>query len=365
MNTRISTSLAILAVSALAWTSLAAAQPPHLRTLAQAGKPDPAVSSGCLDCHGSEGDQVKFADGSQKSVYIDEKAWQPSGHALRLTCRDCHAAITDHPHPALTARTAREYSVQQAEVCQKCHQATYARTLDSIHFDLARKHKNAVPPVCTDCHAPHATPHKPPRSVLNQACAGCHAALYKTFSASAHGKALASNDPDVPGCIDCHGAHAVQGPDKPGFRTASYGLCARCHGDAAKMARHNMNTDVLDTYLEDFHGASNRLYAMGAGAPGQPIATCTDCHGIHDIARPGKGNGTADARARVAKACAKCHKDAPPQFADAWLSHHRPTLAGAPLVWGVKWGYRVIIPFILAGLVTHILLHLWRIRTHR
>ena len=352
---------------ALAWSFAAAAlaqdAAPRLKTVAPAHQPDAAASSGCLDCHGSEGDMLTFPDGTKKSVFIDEKAWKTSAHGTRLGCNDCHAAITDHPHPALTAKTPREYAVQRAEVCKHCHQAAYARMLDGIHFAVAQK-AGTAPPTCVDCHGAHDVVQKPPRALLNRSCGGCHQKLYAKFQNSAHGKAIASNNPDVPGCTDCHGAHAVVGPKHAGFRTASFTLCARCHGDAAKMAKYHLSTDVLTTYLADFHGASNRLYALGAGTPDRPIADCIDCHGIHDIARPA-GHGTAQARERIVQTCRKCHKEAPPEFADAWLSHHQPTLAGAPLVWGVKWTYKLMIPFILAGLVTHILLHLWRVRTHR
>ncbi len=37
----------------------------------------------------------------------------------------------------------------------------------------------------------------------------------------------------------------------------------------------------------------------------------------------------------------------------------------APLVWGVKWLYRIMIPLIMLGLILHILLHLWRYRSRR
>jgi len=352
---------------ALSWgiptVALAENAAPGWKTVAPAEKPDAAVSSGCIDCHGVEGDMLTFGDGSKKSVFVDEKAWKTSAHGTRLGCTDCHKGISDHPHPAVTAKTARAYAVERAEVCKHCHQAAYARMLDGIHFEVAQK-AGSAPATCVDCHGAHDAVQKQPRALLNRSCAGCHAKLYEKFQHSAHGKAIASNNPDVPGCTDCHGAHAVTGPKRAGFRAASFTLCARCHGDAKKMAKYKLSTDVLTTYLADFHGASNRLYALGAGTPDKPIADCIDCHGIHDVQRPA-GHGTAEARTRIVQTCRKCHKDAPPEFADAWLSHHQPSLAGAPLVWGVKWTYKLMIPFILAGLITHILLHLWRVRTHR
>jgi predicted CXXCH cytochrome family protein len=130
------------------------------------------------------------------------------------------------------------------------------------------------------------------------------------------------------------------------------------------MEPYDLNTEVVSTYLTDFHGQSNAMYAMGAGEPGKPMATCTDCHGIHDIPSF-KTTDKSVVRERVVKVCQSCHQDVPEGFADAWLSHYPPTLESAPLVWAVTWFYRIIIPLILAGLVLHILLDLWRVRMSR
>jgi hypothetical protein len=104
---------------------------------------------------------------------------------------------------------------------------------------------------------------------------------------------------------------------------------------------------------------------MGAGKNGRAMATCTDCHGVHDIASVKTTSDRAAIRGRLVNVCQSCHEGATPAFADAWLPHYTPTLSSAPLVWGIRWAYRILIPFIVLGLVMHILLHLYRVRAHR
>ena len=323
----------------------------------------------CLSCHADSADQIKFKDGSKKKVHVDRKAWTSSVHGDKLSCTDCHSEITGYPHKKVTAEDARDYTLKLGNVCQDCHYAHYTRTLDSIHYEVLKSGGRDAP-TCVDCHGSHAIKNpKSPRIEINNKCGSCHADVAKAFMGSVHGKALANeNNQDVPVCTDCHGAHAVAGPAKANFHENAYQSCAKCHSDAEKMKKYGLNPDVLDTYLDDFHGSSNRLYAMGAGKPGKPIASCNDCHGVHDIQsfKTISAEGVKNtARERVVNACRNCHPGVPPAFADAWLSHYKPTLQSAPLVWAVKWFYRVVIPLIMFGLVLHILLHLWRLRTHR
>ena len=321
----------------------------------------------CFDCHDGDDTKLSFGDGSFVEVNVDPEAWKGSVHGTELTCRDCHRQITDHPHPEVKFPNAREYRIDRSETCKRCHYAYHTRMLDSIHYkQLADGNRSA--PTCVDCHGAHAvTDPKTPRTSVDKRCEKCHEAITVAYRGSVHGKALQGEQgDDVPVCTDCHGAHAIRDPRLPEFHASSYQICGKCHADEDKMERHGLNPNVLTSYLEDFHGRSNQLYAMGAGKPGQPIATCTDCHGVHDIQSFQSGGATAaEVRERVVTACRKCHEGAPPAFADAWLSHYEPTLSSAPLVWAIQWTYRILIPLIMVGLVLHILLHLWRVRTHR
>ncbi|MCC6747941.1 MAG: cytochrome c3 family protein [Deltaproteobacteria bacterium] len=327
------------------------------------------VTEPCLECHEGEGEEVSFPDGSKISTGIDVAAWGRSVHSRKLGCTDCHRQLGEHPHPQRRDASARAYRLAQSQGCKRCHYAYYTRVLDGIHYAELKK-GSAKAPSCVDCHGAHDTldPRRP-RLAISERCAGCHAKVARAYGRSVHGRALREGNlqaqQDVPVCTDCHGAHAIADPRRAEFRLTSHLLCAECHSDEKRMKRYRLSSAVTTTYLDDFHGRSTALYARGAGAPTQAMATCIDCHGAHDIARFDR-QGTASAvRERVVVLCRRCHKTATPAFAAAWLSHYPPTLARAPLVWGVKWGYRILIPLIMSALVLHILLHLWRVRSGR
>ena len=236
----------------------------------------------CLSCHADTVDQIKFADGSKRKVRIDRKTWSESVHGDKLSCTDCHSEIKGYPHPKMSAADARDYTLKMGNVCQDCHSAHYTKTQDSIHYEVLKSGGRDAAPTCVDCHGSHAIKNpKSPRIEINNKCGSCHSDVSKEFMNSVHGKALVQeNNQDVPVCTDCHGAHAVAGPAQANFHENAYKSCAKCHSDAEKMKKYDLNPEVLDTYLDDFHGSSNRLYAMGAGKPDKPIASCNDCHGI-------------------------------------------------------------------------------------
>jgi len=67
----------------------------------------------------------------------------------------------------------------------------------------------------------------------------------------------------------------------------------------------------------------------------------------------------------LVQTCQKCHPGATKNFPDAWLSHYEPTPQKATLVWTVQLFYKLIIPFMVGGLVLQIALHLWRVVVNR
>ena len=122
---------------------------------------------------------------------------------------------------------------------------------------------------------------------------------------------------------------------------------------------------MLQTYLADFHGMTASLERDETGTPkGAFAAVCTDCHGVHDITKVDAPSSKV-MRANLVKTCQQCHPGATENFPAAWLSHYEPSWQHAPLVYGVKLFYSVLIPFMMAGLVLQILLHLWRVVVNR
>lgn len=263
-------------------------------------------SGTCLKCH---------------EETVDRARHRGSVHALRgLQCASCHRGIDLETH-------ADEPEVAKVD-CRRCHEA--------VPRDL---HAGA----CADCHEPHYR--------TKAECAKCHEETVTLFARSVHGRA---GHADAPGCSDCHTPHRMTSLKSPDMHLRSVDLCERCHGDAARMGRHGISTDVLETYRSDFHGASVELHRKEGGPSGPMKATCIDCHGIHDV------SDKQALRTNLAQACAKCHPDANESFTGAWLSHKKPGPRQSRLVFLVRTAYWIGIPFMLVGLGVFIVLDLRR-----
>ena len=335
---------------------------------AQTGAPPPPPLServdACLECHGDPSLEVVLPSGETRSLSVKRDVFAASVHGSRLGCQDCHTDITDVPHEAREFKTKREFSLAYYESCKRCHFANYTKTLDSVHFTaLARGDRTA--PLCVDCHGAHdvALPNKP-RTRISRTCARCHEGVQAVFVRSVHGAALKEGNLDVPSCTDCHRSHDVAGPHAANWRNHTPELCASCHADERLMQKYGLSTAVHQTYLSDFHGMTASLRAQGQEGDQPVVARCTDCHGVHDIAKADDPNSRV-VKANLVKTCQQCHADANENFPAAWLSHYEPSWTKAPLVYAVSLAYKVLIPFMVFGLVLQILLHLWRVVVNR
>ncbi|HLX60157.1 MAG TPA: cytochrome b/b6 domain-containing protein [Planctomycetota bacterium] len=315
----------------------------------------------CFKCHKEE-KKAKFQDGTEVSIFIDKVRFAASVHGVKEQhCVGCHtdlnaANIADHPEKVL--KDPRSYSRSMAGVCVTCHKDEAAKFPDDVHSRVT-----TTQVLCTDCHGTHYM-HSPnhPRAAVPQTCAKCHPDINAKYSQSVHGKALlGENNPDVPVCVDCHRAHSISKAKTADFHLDSVNLCKRCHGDATKMKKYGLSTDVMQTYLQDFHGVSVSYSRKTGIAPSDIKATCIDCHGAHTI--PRKDSAAAlTTRANVVKACQKCHADATEEFSSAWLSHYIPSPTHAPVVFAVQLFYRAFIPFMVIGLLVLIVLDLRHLR---
>lgn len=271
----------------------------------------------------------------------------PQSVHAKLACEDCHTKTGEVPQ------------------CRPCHFENYTKTLDSVHQQaVARGDRTA--PVCVDCHGSHDVKKAAAqRTAVSQTCAKCHAGIANAYTSSVHGRALTEGNTDVPVCTDCHHAHDVAGPRKTEWELRTPELCGSCHSNEAVMKKYGLSTKVLSTYLSDFHGKTAALRRhQGTPATGGVVARCTDCHGVHDIQKSNASTSPV-IQANLLKTCRQCHADATANFPAAWLSHYEPSLHQAPLVYAVKLGYAVIIPFMIGGLGLQIVLHLWRLMANR
>ncbi len=323
-----------------------------------------SADKACMKCHDDQSLTMTLGDGTVRSMQTAAATASHSRHAGKATCVDCHPSTRAVPHPQRTFASARQLTVAMSETCQRCHFSDYRRTLDSVHADAVTR-GDLTAPVCVDCHGGHDIQSaNVPRTRIADTCARCHEGVAKRYAASVHGRDVVKNIADVPTCIDCHRTHDIGGPHQAGWKTSTPEICGRCHSDPDRMKKYGLSTDVLKTYASDFHGKTAALHKGSNDEDQAFVALCTDCHGVHDIVRA-KDADSQVIQANLANTCRKCHANASNNFPQAWLSHYEPSWSHTPAVYAVKVGYAVFIPFIIAGLVLQMLLHLWRMAVNR
>jgi hypothetical protein len=321
----------------------------------------------CLACHGQPGQTLTLDDGDILDVYVPEVMYRVSVHGQeRVACTDCHVEISGYPHPPFQAADRRDASLQLYTACQACHADQYAQASDGAHA-AALQAGNREAAVCTDCHSAHAVrrlkdpetgqPLPGARIWIPITCARCHSAIYQVYRDSVHGGALLTEDNiDVPTCVDCHGVHRIEDPTTSAFRLKSPGICAECHTDAQIMDRYGLSTQVLDTYVADFHGTTVTLFEKQSPDAETNKPVCFDCHGVHDIRRVDDPQKGLQVRENLLARCQICHPDATANFPDAWLSHYIPSPENAPWVYYVDQFYRFFIPGVLGGMAVLVLM---------
>jgi len=141
-----------------------------------------------------------------------------------------------------------------------------------------------------------------------EGCTICHGAERLQFVKSIHGAADVS-------CTTCHGGDPSAIENKDAAHAAAKGFrgkitrqavaesCGACHSDVQRMRPFGLRTDSLAEYRTSHHGKA----MLGKGDA--EAATCTDCHGVHDVRRV-KDPLSPSFRTNVPGTCGRCHGDA-------------------------------------------------------
>lgn len=326
-----------------------------------------AANEDCLTCHSQVGMTMTLQpSGEVYPLTVDPAAFAKSVHgAGGIACTACHTNITGYPHPEFTPGSLRVAKIQMSGVCQNCHADQAQKVAAGVHqAALDAGDKNAA--VCSDCHNPHtqlrmtdqATGTLIPteRIKIPTTCARCHNAIFEEYTVSAHGKLLLSTgNIDVPSCTECHGTHDMANPTTAEFRLASTDLCASCHTDPVKMAKYGLSTQVMSTYVSDFHGTTVSIFKKSNPSANTNKPVCFDCHGVHSIAKVDDPDRGLKIKDNLLAACKRCHPDATNNFPDSWMSHYIATPRHNGLVYYVQLFYFILIPAAL-GIMAFIIL---------
>jgi len=317
----------------------------------------------CIGCHSPPGQTMTFPNGDTVSISIHKDDLNASVHGesnnwQELACNDCHQDY-DLPHSPLQVESARAYTIQQSELCGRCHETEHDGQMDSSHARaLAEGNLDAA--TCVDCHGSHAIPvPNEPRVRISETCRQCHSAIFDEYATSVHGAALLENDdPNVPTCIECHGVHSIGDPTAALFRNRSPELCASCHANAELMEQYGVSTDVFDTYVDDFHGTTVTIFHSNDPDVPTGKAVCFDCHGVHNIKRP--SDPDSGIKENLLVTCQQCHPSATTNFSDSWTGHHRPSLRENPLMLLISIFYAVVSPSTTLFLLFLVGTDIWR-----
>jgi hypothetical protein len=309
----------------------------------------------CMGCHLQESLSLTLSGGEVLDLTVDVDAFNNSVHGeFDIPCVLCHSEITPYPHAPITAPDLRTFALERADACRGCHLDKYTEVADNVH-GVARDNGHPEAAVCTDCHGTHdiqkTVKHSPE---VQQTCRQCHSEVYQLYSESVHGESLVTGNRDVPTCTDCHGVHDLEGPTDSEFHLFSPQLCADCHNDPELMEPYELSTNVLESYVADFHGSTVILFEKLAPDQETNKPVCIDCHGVHAIKKTDDPEGTVF-QENLLQTCQRCHPDATENFSATWLSHYSPEPGKATLVWLVTLFYRILIPVVIGGMLVFVL----------
>lgn len=334
---------------------------PHAGTRITGGTVSKSEELYCMKCHSND-NTMKFTAGKTISTKVNVDSIRNSVHR-NIGCSDCHFNFTAEDHPRRRFRAEREYRLSSFEICRRCHNDKYSQVSNSIHYSMISSGKlNA--PTCVDCHGGHEiTTAGRSRISMVKTCEKCHSKPYELYAKSVHGSALLSkNNKDTPVCVDCHSSHSIKAASASDFHDNIPQNCGICHADKKLMGKYGLSTDVVKTYLSDFHGVTLELHrkeGQKLNKKSSQIAVCTDCHGSHEI-MPFSGVDMQIIKSRLLKRCQTCHAEATENFPDAWLSHYKPSFAATPVLFIIEWFYKILLVIIVLGLLFQILLDIWR-----
>ena len=316
----------------------------------------------CLGCHGDPGLSMTLSNGDVLGLYVNPDQYSHSIHGKEgYACVQCHTDLGEYPHPTFSATDLRDVTLQLSNICIRCHSGEYNLTMDSVHA-TAQAIGMREAAVCTDCHGSHDVRQwtdteshvllPDAQLEIPVTCSKCHFEIYQKYEGSVHGAALTEeSNTDVPTCIDCHGVHNIENPTTNAFRVNSPEICAQCHTDPVLMDKYGISTDVLNSYVADFHGTTVTLFEQQSPDAPTNKPVCYDCHGVHDISWVTDPESGIEMQENLLVRCQECHPDATSNFPSAWMSHYIPSAENYALVYYVNLFYKFFIPLVLGGML--------------
>ena len=344
----------------------------------------------CVGCHGSHDTvgvkQNEFAfSGSREAASCSRcheaagKDYGASAHAARRdgakrTTPDCLSCHQERIASAAPGQSKVELKLAQAKLCESCHVskvevagqsnlgAKFVASFDqSVHGAALRAGKEKAAG-CIDCHGAHAMNKaavagaRINRLRVTETCARCHETQAKEYRTSVHAIALVKGNLDSAGCTSCHGEHDIKRHTDPTAPVAKANLaqqvCAECHASVRLTRRYGLSNDTFKTFSDSYHGLAVRGGAV-------EVVNCASCHGVHAIKSQNDPTSSIN-KVNLAQTCGQCHPGANTRFSVGAVHASESQREASPWLYWIANFYVALIIVVVGGMAVHNLLDFLR-----
>ncbi len=205
----------------------------------------------CVTCHEAlwatvQKDKLTEEKSRLGLVVQNIEAYKKSFHATpdkdnpshpKAYCEDCHSSHEFRVPPKGSAKRS-EWHKEIPKVCgEKCHEDQFKKYVKSVHGEELLDKGNIKAAVCTDCHTVHSVANTSSDAfkLANvNACGGCHAENFKSYTDTYHGQVNRLGYTYTARCPDCHGSHDIRAVDDPKSKVSPQNrmkTCQKCHSD--------------------------------------------------------------------------------------------------------------------------------------
>ena len=349
----------------------------------------------CTECHGTHDTvpvkqkEFAFYDGAQtgscgRCHETAAKDYLASAHAARPAggkrttpdCMGCHEERIASQGPA---RTRVELKLAQAKLCESCHVgnpevagqsnlgAKFVSSFDHSVHGAALQAGHAEAAGCIDCHGAHAMNKaavagaRISRLRITETCAKCHKEQAQQYATSVHAAALQKGNLDSAGCTSCHGEHDIKlhtDPTAPVHKAnLARQVCAECHASVRLTRRYGLANDTFKTFSDSYHGLAVRGGSV-------EVVNCASCHGDHAIKSQNDPTSTVY-KANLAQTCGECHPGANTRFSVGAVHASESQRESSPWLYWISNFYVALIVAVVGGMVGHNLLDFLKKTRHK
>lgn len=305
----------------------------------------------------------------------EAKDYAASAHAYRTgggkrMAPDCLSCHRENNFGHDSKLTAVERKMAEAKLCESCHVenaevaaksalgAKFVAAFNQSVHGAALVAGNGEAAGCVDCHGAHAMNKAVVgaslvnRMHLTETCAKCHAEQAKEYRSSVHAAALARGNHDSADCTSCHGEHSIRkhtDPDSPVHKTnLAQQVCAECHASVRLTKRYGLSSQTFKTFSDSYHGLAVRGGAV-------EVVNCASCHGSHAIKSQDDPTSSIY-QDNIVQTCGQCHPGANTRFAIGKVHSDETNPETSPWLYWISNIYVWLIVIVVGGMGAHNLL---------